>query len=789
MLLQKITFQFSRFGGFLSTTMTKLSTSGVGQAISRFGGAVKGVGGQALGKLGAGKGLLGKLGTGGVLSGLFGGVEGFMTAKKSGKGGYEAAGAATVQGGLAAAGAALGAFGGPIGIMVGGFLGNTIGKAVNKYFPSLGANVGLLFKGMISAIEPLKKAFGGVWENIKKLGEPLSKIMNLFGGTTDKANNLWPILETVGNIMGTAILLPFNLLATTLGLASGGITALVQMLTGDFAGALETVKSTFSNSFAWITEPLMNAVDAVKGIFGSIIDWVYSKIPSWMGGPPKTAKKGDDVVSQPGYGKRSLVTPSGVIALNNKDNIIAYADDLDGTKKLPYGSIAKKAGEKASTYGPLLQSLFQKGTEAGAPTGGISALKHLAGVSTEKMGGQSMGLAKQAYTPRNISTLLGNVGKFSPKLLKFAAQNAKAIPVLGSLIGGGFSGYDEYKKSGSIGRGIGKGLFSAAGGTVGSIAAGGLTLGNPIAAAAGGIAGSMGGEMTFDAMMGPVTKADDFINGKKLPLGSISKLASKYGAKDKAKQFAENKAPSFMKYAPQAQNLFGSYKEGGTSGLKSNLMSTGMGFASSKVPGFAKYMPQAQNLFGSYKEGGTSGLKSTLMAKGAGLIGNKIPGLSGAMSAFSAYKEGGLKGVFGSLAKGGIGKGIGAAIGSAIPIPGVGTMLGSMVGSKLGKLVGGLFGKKKKEQAPTITPDMMKQPSTDLSTMLGSQTKQTESKQSDQPQRPVTVDTAGIEKQLSSFINALQNIQINLDGSKVGKVLVNTADASTSTGVFRAQSR
>ena len=50
--------------------------------------------------------------------------------------------------------------------------------------------------------------------------------------------------------------------------------------------------------------------------------------------------KGNDVISQSGYGARSLVTPSEVIALNNKDNIIAYADDLDGTKKLPYGYIA-----------------------------------------------------------------------------------------------------------------------------------------------------------------------------------------------------------------------------------------------------------------------------------------------------------------------------------------------------------------------------------------------------------------------------------------------------------------
>jgi hypothetical protein len=81
-------------------------------------------------------------------------------------------------------------------------------------------------------------------------------------------------------------------------------------------------------------------------------------------------KKGDDVISQPGYGKRSLITPSGVIALNNKDNIVAYADDLvSGTTKLPFGAIASnfrgldnfelKANAVFSNLGKNITSNFQ----------------------------------------------------------------------------------------------------------------------------------------------------------------------------------------------------------------------------------------------------------------------------------------------------------------------------------------------------------------------------------------------------------------------------------------------
>jgi len=56
-------------------------------------------------------------------------------------------------------------------------------------------------------------------------------------------------------------------------------------------------------------------------------------------------------------------------------------------------------------------------------------------------------------------------------------------------------------------------------------------------------------------------------------------------------------------------------------------------------------------------------------------------------------------------------------------------------------------------------------------------------------QPTIKVDTSGIEQKLNNFINALQGIQINMDGNKVGKVLVNTAEIAASTGVFRVQSR
>ena len=312
-----------------------------------------GVGASAANVAGKASSVMGRIAT--PLAGLVGGVSGFMTAKKSGKDNYESAGAGAVQGGLAAGGAVLGGmilpFLGPIGPMIGGYLGNTIGKAINKFFPSIGANIGLVFKGLVSSFQPVIKMFSGMWENLKKLGEPLFKIMGLFGGTTDKANNLWPVLEKVGYFIGSALLVPFNLIMTPISLIIGAFTTLAQLLTGDFSGALQTIKDTLSNSFAWIVEPVMAAVDAVKSVFTSIINWVIEKINILPGvNIPLIgeAKKGDDVVSRAGYGERTLVTPSGPIALNNNDNVIAYADDMisgaigEGVRMLSYGALAQK---------------------------------------------------------------------------------------------------------------------------------------------------------------------------------------------------------------------------------------------------------------------------------------------------------------------------------------------------------------------------------------------------------------------------------------------------------------
>jgi len=77
------------------------------------------------------------------------------------------------------------------------------------------------------------------------------------------------------------------------------------------------------------------------------------------------ALTGDDVISRPGYGERTLVTPQGPIALNNEDNVIAYADDMisreaEGITLLSKGALTQEAPEVVNNINVDMSRLERK---------------------------------------------------------------------------------------------------------------------------------------------------------------------------------------------------------------------------------------------------------------------------------------------------------------------------------------------------------------------------------------------------------------------------------------------
>jgi uncharacterized protein (TIGR02594 family) len=103
-----------------------------------------------------------------------------------------------------------------------------------------------------------------------------------------------------------------------------------------------------------------------------------------------------------------------------------------------------------------------------------------------------------------LSGLGGGKGKASSKvapksgMLGAAGSVLRRAPVIGALLGGGLSGYDEYQESGNAGRAVSTGAGAAAGGGLG--AWGGATagaalgaFGGPVGMAIGGLLGAVGG--------------------------------------------------------------------------------------------------------------------------------------------------------------------------------------------------------------------------------------------------------------------------------------------------------
>lgn len=497
---------------------------------------------------------------------------------------------------------------------------------------TLSAAVAGVFTGILSALTPLVAigvAIAAIWGAVKlwKIGsknveEGKEKIKaGQEGGTSQLIKGRAQQGAGIGAGSGTVL---------------GGLVA-GALLTGTGVGATVGIPLMLA---------AMGAGAAAGGAGGGVIGAATGAVEA--GNLKRT--KGDDVISQPGYGKRSLVTPSGVIALNNRDNIIAYADDLMGSTKLPLGAIT-------SQFAKL--SEFEKRAD-----------KVFSGLSESIAG-------------------------------KFEAVKQSIGNIFGSSSEGLLGKFNKLKESGS--------------GFVSSI--------------------------------------------KEGVLGKAKGLMDKF----------TGEGSMFSK----AKGLF----SGGIEGLKQKAL----GLAS-KIPGIGSLMGE-----GSLKEK-AMGLASKI--PGLGGIASKISGVGGVTNLISGFKQGGIKKGLTSLAGSGAGKAIGGAIGTLIPIPGVGTMLGSIAGGAISKGLGRLFGRKKQE-SPQVNPTIMSSGNIpNLATVMGSQTLQQNTTTTSQaPATEIKVDTAGIEQKLNNFINALQNIQINMDGNKVGKVLVNGSDSARTVGVFRQDAR
>lgn len=206
----------------------------------------------------------------------------------------------------------------PTRLSVENFLGMTISQAQRLLGTGSGSGEKTLSAEQIEAervseTAKLVNVFSGLANLLEQLKDPLGTIAASLKGMVDAASQ--------GDVKGAAK-------GGAIGGGTGGFLAAALAI-----GAVVLTGGTVSIPMGLAALLGGTALGATGGATVGAANALPNK------------KKGDDVLSMAGYGKRTLVTPSGAIALNDKDNIIAYADDLVGNTRLPKGSIKKAASD------------------------------------------------------------------------------------------------------------------------------------------------------------------------------------------------------------------------------------------------------------------------------------------------------------------------------------------------------------------------------------------------------------------------------------------------------------
>jgi hypothetical protein len=145
-------------------------------------------------------------------------------------------------------------------------------------------------------------------------------------------------VSTVGEIAKYA---GIGMMFGPVGAAVGGLIGAVVGITKNFdawKAMFSDIGSMVKDAFMGLVKGAMNLGELIWkyspiNIIGSILKSGFNKAKSLFGGGDSVAAQtADDMVSKPGYGDRALVTQDKVVALNNQDTVVAYADDMVSTE-------------------------------------------------------------------------------------------------------------------------------------------------------------------------------------------------------------------------------------------------------------------------------------------------------------------------------------------------------------------------------------------------------------------------------------------------------------------------
>jgi hypothetical protein len=251
------------------------------------------------------------------LAGVLGGVSGYMDKKEKGGTTGEAVGAGALQGGLAAGGAALGAaFGGPLGMMVGGFLGDSLGGWINENAPGVASK------------------FGGIWDSMmgkfSAIGDKFKPVMEMINGFLQKIgfeDGLGSVFSSLAELVGTVVIAPFEWLMGIFGFLADIVGAFGQLLSGDFSGAWNTLKTGFMDFIDTVISPFKTIFRMLHNGFamlwnGLADSWLgqqlgLGKMEVWKEEPAATAAKPQASITPETQQKAAETANKPVVAATN----------------------------------------------------------------------------------------------------------------------------------------------------------------------------------------------------------------------------------------------------------------------------------------------------------------------------------------------------------------------------------------------------------------------------------------------------------------------------------------
>jgi hypothetical protein len=142
---------------------------------------------------------------------------------------------------------------------------------------------------------------------------PLGSLIAGFASLLDNAFALYSIIGLIGTV---SLIKMISGLTTALALKKLSTRESIKGATADVTSATANVASSAAKvpGIGWLI-----AGGVAAALFGSLIGYLAG------------AKKGDDVMSEGGYGNRTLLSPEGAIRLNDKDTVIA-GTNLGGGK-------------------------------------------------------------------------------------------------------------------------------------------------------------------------------------------------------------------------------------------------------------------------------------------------------------------------------------------------------------------------------------------------------------------------------------------------------------------------